>query len=1274
MNISSNDVVITRVAGAIYGEVLSYGQMQECLTFANAQGYDAWISSVVGRDFPTAASIATAMATNALAGAPSGTVNAAIAWITGQLTAAGQAHWGSTISAIVNAFATTPDSSVAAYSAAFELKVSAALVYSETPGNAVTFPWAQLATGQTYDLTLGIDQKTGTAGNDTFNATAQASSAPFVVQTLGNSDQLDGGAGVNTLNADLVASVTPGLLHNIQNVNVTQAATYATGSTLNLLNADAVANIAAKSFIDTTLNITNLSTKLTSIGLQGTSGSTVDIDSIGSALSGARDSLTVNLSATDAYLNLHDASNGVYETIAITSTGLLDNTLNISGGAAQATTINVSGTTNLDLNQDVTSLNMDTLRTFNASGLAANLNVDFTGDANGATVNVTGATGDNTIDFDFNNGSASNGILNITTTAGDDSVYFSGNSSADTAYNITANVGAGDNNVYIDENTGNVAVTATTGSNDIDVEYVTGNVALTVGNGDNTNVSMYEAINVGGSLRITAGNGNNDYLGVMDSYVGDNGTITVTAGTGNNAYVEISGSSGGTGSAFSIVVGNGNNGGDYAGDGNWGSSGGVSITDSDAGTLSINAGDGVNSVGIIDSTADTTITLTAGNGANADLVVSGSTAGTSINVTAGNGDNDWISVENSDANSSINVTAGNGANDVNMHTVTATAINLTLGGGNNTFTGYDVYADTFTATLGAGNNDFYLGDLEVQDVVVSAGNGNNTITVSGGSDDYGYYGADTVTVTAGTGSNWIEVGSLGSASAVTVNVGNTTAGNGDNYIAVYGSSSNPGEGYGYGGDDLMGDVTYGTVVTVNGGTGNDWISVSTTNPVSALANHDHFDGGAGTNVLEISSGEAWSDTVDMLNVGSVGIENIGTIVDTSNGYDNTFNFDMTYAGSATSLVLAGSDQYGTHYSGSTLDVFNLTDNMTVTAAWGSSHDSVYLQLEKDHAANDTFNLTIGDGASATYDPTNISMGNGLTTINYIDFYAPGSYMTLNLTSAGEYNGGATANEILDINGLWDDSQVNISGAANLTIGTIEAWSGSGSTFDAHTLTGNLHIAVEGSYDNTVIGGSGNDLVYVSYVDNYDSLNINLSAGGTDVVAINNTSDYYGDNLGEGVFITGFDVLNDSLNLVSDAETTTDYTVLSTDSLVTRHVQVGDTVNLQTTDVNFIKFDTVTTVAGSDDAWDVYQEALGSGQIYVDSYADSILASAYDATTGMAVVFQIQNSWTWSGGSDYSQAYVLNTGDTVRLVAQISMTEAAYAIFGTHGLSFADVSL
>jgi len=559
-------------------------------------------------------------------------------------------------------------------------------------------------------------------------------------------------------------------------------------------------------------------------------------------------------------------------------------------------------------------------------------------------------------------------------------------------------------------------------------------------------------------------------------------------------------------------------------------------------------------------------------------------------------------------------------------------------------------------------------------VVVTAGNGNNTITVSGGSDDYGYYGADTVTVRAGTGSNHIEVCSLGSASAVTVNVGNTTAGNGNNYIAVYGSSSNPGQGYGYGGDDLMGDVTYGTVVTVNGGTGNDWISVSTTNPVSALANHDHFDGGAGTNVLEISSGWSWDDTIDVLNVGSVGIENIGTIVDTSNGYDDTFNFDMTYAGSATRLVLAGADQYGLHYSGSTLDVYNLTNNMTVTAAWGSNHDSVYLQLEKDHAANDTFNLTIGDGASATYDPTHISMGNGLTTIDYIDFNAQGSYMTLNLTSTGEYNGGAVANEILDINGLWDDSQVNITGDANLTLGRYDAWSGSGSTFDAHALTGNFHINIDGSYDNTVIGGQGNDLVNVTYTDNWNSLHIDLNAGGSDVVAVNDVSSFYGSDLNNSVFITGFNVSNDSLHVLNYTQTTAANDVASSDSIAIRHVQVGDIINLSNTNINLIKFDTVTTVGFDGTADNVFDQAIGAGAIYVNGNANYVLATAYDSTTGTAVVFEINDTHYWNGGSNYDPSYVLDATDSVTLVAQIQMSAADYANFGTNGLSFAGVSL
>lgn len=95
------------------------------------------------------------------------------------------------------------------------------------------------ATGTTYTLTTGVDDITGTAGNDIFNGLSGATAAA-TTDTLSTTDILNGGAGTDTLNITVTAAntdVTHGaLISNIETVNIrntaatTVAASYAAGT------------------------------------------------------------------------------------------------------------------------------------------------------------------------------------------------------------------------------------------------------------------------------------------------------------------------------------------------------------------------------------------------------------------------------------------------------------------------------------------------------------------------------------------------------------------------------------------------------------------------------------------------------------------------------------------------------------------------------------------------------------------------------------------------------------------------------------------------------------------------------------------------------------------------------------------------------------------------------------------------------------------------------------------------------------------------------------
>lgn len=105
----------------------------------------------------------------------------------------------------------------------------------------------QGATGQSFALTTGIDNLTGTAGNDTFNAPVTDGGTP--TQTFGGLDSVDGGAGTDTLNIDFGSAVATlpatATIKNIENLTVstTNTAAAVNGVDLDVTGLAGVQNV-----------------------------------------------------------------------------------------------------------------------------------------------------------------------------------------------------------------------------------------------------------------------------------------------------------------------------------------------------------------------------------------------------------------------------------------------------------------------------------------------------------------------------------------------------------------------------------------------------------------------------------------------------------------------------------------------------------------------------------------------------------------------------------------------------------------------------------------------------------------------------------------------------------------------------------------------------------------------------------------------------------------------------------------------------------------------
>ena len=230
MAISTNGTVLARLAGALYNTQMSNATYSEVKTLDPA----ALANALYARDFSSSTdlAVATTLVTNLGLTSVTGLAN----WVAAQLTAAGTANKGAKVVDLLNGFAQmTADTTYGAYATAFNTKVDAALVLSQTTGNAGgTFAAAGVApaaVGAVFALTAGIDAWTGGAGDDTVNATQS---------TFGISDVLNAGTGNDTLSiVDTGAAgfSTPSALVSgfenvtIRNVNGTPAVAAVAGVT-----------------------------------------------------------------------------------------------------------------------------------------------------------------------------------------------------------------------------------------------------------------------------------------------------------------------------------------------------------------------------------------------------------------------------------------------------------------------------------------------------------------------------------------------------------------------------------------------------------------------------------------------------------------------------------------------------------------------------------------------------------------------------------------------------------------------------------------------------------------------------------------------------------------------------------------------------------------------------------------------------------------------------------------------------------------------------------
>jgi hypothetical protein len=334
---------------------------------------------------------------------------------------------GSVISEMITAVTayTGTDTAAVDSKSLFTNKVTVGLYYAvDLGGNDVTTATSLLAnvtaaaasvdaaktsatttTGSSFTLTTGVDSKTGTVSNDTFDA-SRAILSGQTLNSLNNADTVDGGAGTDTLIVQMqeAVDITIGSLKNVEVITV--EAVNNGGRTLSLANGDSSITTVKSANNTGVLNITNIQSAPTTFDLSNTASAfTATVAT--TKLTGTADATALTVSnvtgAAAVTLGTTSAGSG-YETVNITSSGSVTNSITLDdGNGTSLTTISATGSNALTL-----ALTPTTVTKVDGSGMTAALTLTAAA-ANAQAMSVVGGTGNDVISV---NGYATTDTIN----------------------------------------------------------------------------------------------------------------------------------------------------------------------------------------------------------------------------------------------------------------------------------------------------------------------------------------------------------------------------------------------------------------------------------------------------------------------------------------------------------------------------------------------------------------------------------------------------------------------------------------------------------------------------------------------------------------------------------------------------------------------------------------------------------------------------------------------------------------------------------------------
>ena len=415
MAISTNGAIITRLAGALYNEYLSNATYAEVKDKSASTVAAEWMAA----DFAgkTDAFVATKVLANLGLSSVAGLDN----WVAAQLTAAGStaAAKGAKLVSMLNDFSQmTADATYGSYATAFNTRVDASLLKSQTTGaaggNFTTSNVVALSTDP-FVLTTGTDVAdtvSATRGtlNSTFKFTSGNDTINASIGTLGSADVLldNSTSDADVINVTLNGDPGEFTAQNIETIAVNAAAgspvidmtkVYGTKSVTVSGNVAATVKDMDATVAGLTISTTDYSKKLT-VTPNTLAGTTAlgTAETVNVKVSGA--TFTGTTASTQATVEISGAGGaGTLETLNITSDGTAANTFALTtSNNAGLGTVNILG--GADATLRVTHADITGVTVAGASNTAfTTLLIDRNGVGTSAPTNLGNVTGVDLIAF-----------------------------------------------------------------------------------------------------------------------------------------------------------------------------------------------------------------------------------------------------------------------------------------------------------------------------------------------------------------------------------------------------------------------------------------------------------------------------------------------------------------------------------------------------------------------------------------------------------------------------------------------------------------------------------------------------------------------------------------------------------------------------------------------------------------------------------------------------------------------------------------------------------